>query len=52
MNPFLGYIDPGLGSLLIQLLIAGIVGTGFYFRKAISHLFHIFKPTRRDPKEE
>lgn len=26
MNPILAYIDPGAGSLLIQLVIGGIAG--------------------------
>ena len=30
------YIDPGSGSILLQFLIATIVGAAFYFRKFIS----------------
>ena len=26
MTPFLGYIDPGTGSFLLQLLIGGLLG--------------------------
>ena len=29
------YLDPGAGSLLIQALIAGLVGCSFYFRQFI-----------------
>jgi hypothetical protein len=32
-----GYIDPGTGSLVIQALIAAVVGSGFYFRQFIIH---------------
>jgi hypothetical protein len=32
-----GYIDPGTGSLVIQALIAAIIGSGFYFRQFIIH---------------
>lgn len=30
------YIDPGTGGVILQLIIATIVGAGFYFRKALS----------------
>lgn len=26
---FLAYLDPGFGSFIFQMLIAGLVGTGF-----------------------
>ena len=32
LSAMLAYIDPGSGSLLLQFLIAGIVGTGLFFR--------------------
>lgn len=35
----LGYIDPGSGAMLLQWLIAGIAGVGFYFRRVIGKLF-------------
>lgn len=27
------YTDPGTGALIWQMLVAGLVGVGFYFRK-------------------
>ena len=27
------YTDPGTGALIWQMLVAGIVGVGFYFRR-------------------
>ena len=27
------YTDPGTGALIWQLMVAGLVGVGFYFRK-------------------
>jgi len=36
---FFSYIDPGTGSLVLQMLIAGVVGTGVFFRRAVSRLF-------------
>jgi hypothetical protein len=29
----LAYTDPGTGALIWQMLVAGIVGVGFYFRR-------------------
>ena len=34
----LGYIDPGSGAMLLQWIIAGIAGVGFYFRRFIGKL--------------
>ncbi len=31
----IGYIDPGAGSLLLQMLIAGAVGAVTFFRRSI-----------------
>jgi hypothetical protein len=36
---WLAYIDPGTGSMLLQLIIAGAVGAVAYFRKFIFGLF-------------
>ena len=33
---FLAYIDPGSGTLLIQVLIAGAVAVPFFFRRVIT----------------
>ena len=32
------YTDPGSGALIWQMLVAGLVGSAFYFRKFISWL--------------
>ena len=38
------YIDPGSGSMIVQLLIAGIVGLGLSLRKwIVSKVIKIFK---------
>jgi len=34
------YIDPGSGSILLQFLIASVVGAAFYFRRFITTLIH------------
>lgn len=37
------YIDPGSGSLLLQMIISVIVGGLFYFRKFLTSFLSIFK---------
>jgi hypothetical protein len=33
VSPALAYIDPGTGSMLVQMTVAGIAGALFYFRQ-------------------
>ena len=40
------YTDPGTGALIWQMLVAGVVGVGFYFRRITSW----FK-SRKGPKD-
>lgn len=35
----IGYIDPGTGSLLAQILVSGVFGAVVAFRKAILKFF-------------
>ena len=37
--PF-GYIDPGSGSMLIQILLAGALAVPFFFRRVIGDAWH------------
>ena len=37
------YIDPGTGSLLLQFLVAGVLGALFYFRQSIAKIVSFFK---------
>ena len=39
----LAYIDPGSGSILLQFLIATVVGTVFYFRRFFAHIVHLIR---------
>jgi len=34
--PLLAYIDPGSGSMLLQVLLAGALAVPFFFRRVIS----------------
>ena len=44
----LAYIDPGTGSLVLQMLIAGIVGALAFFRGAIFRFFGFFRRSKKD----
>ncbi len=37
------YIDPGSGSIILQFLIATLVGATFYFRRFISNVIHLIR---------
>lgn len=55
MQHILLYIDPGSGSYLIQMIIAGILGALFYFKTIwwkIKSFFTRNKPKDSDNKEE
>ena len=55
MREFLGYLDPGTGSFLIQLALAGLLGTLFviktYWGKIKSWLFSLTDRSRDDATE-
>jgi hypothetical protein len=36
----LGYIDPGSGSMLLQVILAGVLAVPFFFRRVISDAWH------------
>ena len=37
------YIDPGTGSIILQFLIATLIGATFYFRRFISNVIHLIR---------
>jgi len=45
-GPAAAYIDPGTGSMLLQMIGAGIAGAIFYFRELRMKLLSLF--TRRE----
>ena len=49
MSGVLLYVDPGSGSYLVQILIAGILGVAFYFKTGWNYIKSLF---RRNKKEE
>lgn len=38
--PFVAYIDPGSGSMLLQVILAGILAVPFFFRRVITDAWH------------
>ena len=34
--PLLAYIDPGSGSMLLQVILAGVLAVPFFFRRVIA----------------
>jgi hypothetical protein len=42
------YVDPGSGNLLIQMLIAAILGVAFYFRAGWNYIKSIFRKNKDD----
>ena len=41
----IAYIDPGTGSILLQFLIATLIGAAFYFRRLITNIIHSIRNT-------
>jgi len=50
MKHFLLYIDPGSGSYLIQIIIASVLSTAFFFKNFWYKIKSFF--TKRKPEEE
>ena len=48
VTELLAYIDPGSGSLIIQVAIATLVAIPIFFRTQIARVIHAVRP----PKEE
>ena len=46
--PLLAYIDPGSGSMLLQVILAGLLAVPFFFRRTVSDLWHRVRGNRDD----
>ena len=46
--PFVAYIDPGSGTLLLQMLLAGALAVPFFFRRIIADGWHRIRGVRAD----
>lgn len=49
MRAFLGYIDPGNGSYLVQMIIAGVLGALFYFKSLWFRIRSFFSKNKNKP---
>ena len=49
--PFVAYIDPGSGSMLLQVILAGVLAVPFFFRRFISDGWHRIRGDRDEPKQ-
>lgn len=47
MQLFLGYIDPGSGSIVVQLVVGAVLGTGYAARQHIARLVNRIRPGKR-----
>jgi len=43
MHSFLLYIDPGSGSYLVQVIVAGVLGIAFFFKNIVFTVKHFFQ---------
>jgi hypothetical protein len=53
--PFWAYIDPGSGSMLLQVILAGILAVPFFFRRVITDAWSRVRgerTTRTDEEQE
>ncbi len=51
-NILIAYLDPGSGSLLIQLLIAALFGMGFFLNSIKDKIKNLFGIKTKDSKAE
>jgi hypothetical protein len=49
--PLLAYIDPGSGSMLLQVILAGVLAIPFFFRRVIADGLHRIRGDKRAPKQ-
>ncbi|MBK8146139.1 MAG: hypothetical protein IPK62_14705 [Bacteroidetes bacterium] len=52
MSTYLLYIDPGSSSMIIQMLVAGVLGAVFFFKNGWYKIKSFFtKPSEKDETE-
>ncbi len=50
--PFLAYIDPGSGSMLLQVILAGVLAVPFFFRRFIGDGWRRLRGIRDEPQPQ
>jgi len=48
----IAYIDPGSGALILQWIVAAVVGSGIFFRSKIKAFFRIIFGKKNNPDKE
>ena len=48
---FFLYIDPGTGSLLLQILAGGAIASAMFFKRIWYTIFPFLKPKKKDDEE-
>lgn len=43
----LAYIDPGSGSYIVQIIVAGILGTGYFLKTYLYKVTGIFRKLKK-----
>ena len=46
------YIDPGAGSILLQLLIGSVIGAGVFFRHSIASVIRMLRRGKHLPASD
>ncbi len=46
------YFDPGTGSLIVQLIVAGIASVGAFFALSKTKIKNLFQKNKKDAKDE
>jgi hypothetical protein len=52
LNTGMAYLDPGTGSIIIQLLISTLAGVGIYFLSRIKAIKNIFRKKSAEIAED
>ena len=52
MHFYLSYIDPGSGSYILQMIIAAVLGVGFFFKNFWLSIKAFFTGKKPGKKEE
>jgi hypothetical protein len=47
MTHYFLYLDPGSGSYLLQMIIAGILGSFFFFKNTLLSIKYFFFPKKK-----
>ena len=49
--PWLLYIDPGTGSLLLQIVAGGLIASMVFFKRIWHSVFSVFKRKKTEKRE-